>query len=129
MPIPNLENTLTSLANQKFFSTLDLKEAFYCVELSPSSIPKSAIITPWGLYEYLRSNFGFKDSMNVYCRIIASVLGHLRHNEVINYVDGSIVLGESFEKHLDTIDKIIEAFSSNGLILKIEKSQFVKEET
>ena len=128
-PIPNMQTTLTSLANQKFFSTLDLKEAFYSVKLSTSSIPKSAIITPWGLYEYLRSNFGLKDSMNVYCRMIASVLGHLKQNEVINYVDDSIVLGKDFENHLDNLDKTLEAFSNNGLILKVEKCQIAKQET
>ena len=82
----------------------DLTDVFYSVELSPSSIPKSAIITLWGLFEYLRSNFGFKDSMNVYCRMMQSVLGHRRHNEVINYVDDSIVLGETFERHLSFME-------------------------
>ena len=54
--IPNIENSLANLANHKFYSSLDLKEAFYGVELTKESIPKSAIIIPWGLYEYLRSN-------------------------------------------------------------------------
>lgn len=67
--IPNIENSFASLANQKFYSSLELKEAFYGDELTKGSIPKSAIIPPWGLYEYLRSNFGLKDAMNVYCRI------------------------------------------------------------
>ena len=52
--------------------------------------------------------------------MIQSVLGHLGHNEVINYVDDSIVLGETFERHLSNIDKTLEAFSENGLLLKIE---------
>ena len=75
--IPNVENSLASLANQKFYSSLDLKEAFYGIELTKESIPKSAIITPWGLYEYLRSNFGLKGAMNVYCRMISSVLNNM----------------------------------------------------
>ena len=47
--IPNIETSLANLANQKFYSSLDLKEAFYGVELTKDSIPKSAIITPWGI--------------------------------------------------------------------------------
>lgn len=49
--IPNIENSLANLANQKFYSSLDLKEAFYGVELTKESIPKSAIINSWGLCE------------------------------------------------------------------------------
>ncbi len=61
--------SLANLSRQKFFSQLDLKEAFFGVELTEESIPKSAINPPWGLIEYLRSNFGITDNMNVYCKM------------------------------------------------------------
>lgn len=129
MASPSSTDNSGQTSKTKKISTLDLKEAFYSVNLSPSSIPKSAIITPRVVYEYLRSNLGLKDSMDVYCRMISSVLGHLRHNEVINYVDDSIVLGENFEQHLNNLDKTLEAFSNNGLILKITKFHLVNKET
>ena len=90
------------------FSTLDLKESFYSVELSPANFIKSAIIAPWELYEYLRSNFGLKGIMNVYCIMIESVLGHIRDTEAINYVNDSIVLVEDVEKHPINIDKTMD---------------------
>ena len=126
--IPNIETSLANLANQKFYSSLDLKEAFYGVELTKDSIPKSAIITPWGLYEYLRSNFGLKDAMNVYCRMISSVLNNMKSDEVINYVDDSIILGKDFDGHLKNLDKALEAFEKAGLILNIEKCKLVNQE-
>ena len=61
--------------------------------------------------------------------MISSVLCYLRNNEVINYVDDSIVLGENFEQHLNNLDKTLEAFSNNGLILKITKCHLVNQET
>lgn len=67
--------------------------------------------------------------MNVYCRMIGTVLGHIKHNEIFNYVDDMIVLGEDFDKHLKNIEKTLEAFSKSGLILKVEKCHMVKQET
>ena len=67
--------------------------------------------------------------MNVYCSMISSVLAHMKHNEIINYVDDSIVLGETFDKHLENIEKTLKAFTKNGLILRAEKCDLVKEET
>ena len=126
--IPNIETSMANLANQKFYSSLDLKEAFYGVELTKDSIPKSAIITPWGLYEYLRSNFGLKDAMNVYCRMISSVLNNMKSDEVINYVDDSIILGKDFDGHLRNLDKALGAFEKAGLILNIQKCKMVNQE-
>ena len=126
--IPNIETSMANLANQKFYSSLDLKEAFYGVELTKDSIPKSAIITPWGLYEYLRSNFGLKDAMNVYCRMISSVLNNMKSDEVINYVDDSIILGKDFDGHLRNLDKALGAFEKAGLILNIQKCKLVNQE-
>ena len=126
--IPNIETSMANLANQKFYSSLDLKEAFYGVELTKDSIPKSAIITPWGLYEYLRSNFGLKDAMNVYCRMISSVLNNMKSDEVINYVDDSIILGKDFDGHLRNLDKALGAFEKACLILNIEKCKLVNQE-
>ena len=125
--IPNIETSLANLANQKFYSSLDLKEAFYGVGLTKDSIPKSAIITPWGLYEYLRSNFGLKDAMNVYCRMISSVLNNTKSDEIINYVDDSIILGKHFYGHLKSLDKALKAFEKAGLISNTEKCKLVNQ--
>ena len=38
--IPNIETLMANLANQKLYSSLDSKEAFYGVELTKDSIPK-----------------------------------------------------------------------------------------
>ena len=77
-----MQTSRANLANQKSFSSLDFKEAFYAVSMSPQSVPKSAVTAPWGLYEYLRTNLDLKDSMNVYCKMISSVLGYMKPNEI-----------------------------------------------
>ena len=127
--IPNIETSMANLANQKLYSSLGLKEAFYGVELTKDSIRKSAIITPWGLFELLTSNFSLKDAMNVYCRMTSSVRNNMKSDEVINYVDDSIILVKDFDGHLKNIDKALEAFEKAGLILNIEKCKLVNQET
>ena len=46
LTILNIETLMANLSNQKFYSSLDLKEAFYVVELTKDIILKIAIITP-----------------------------------------------------------------------------------
>ena len=128
-PIPNMNTAIANLANQAIFSTLDIREAFYGVELSPESIQKSAIITPWGLFEYLRSNFGLKDSMKYYCQMISIVLGHLSSDQVLHYVDDCICLGKTVMEHLKNLDDVLSSLANNGIILQIKKCKLFREET
>ena len=61
--------------------------------------------------------------------MISSVLEDMKPNQIINYVDDSIVLGETFELHLKNLDQALEAFEKAGLILRIEKCKFLTKET
>ena len=52
----------------------------------------------------------------------------MKSDEVINYVDDSIILGKDFDGHLKNLDKALEAFEKAGLILNIEKCKLVNQE-
>ena len=49
--MPTTEISLAHLSRQKYFTRLDLKKAFYGVELFEESIPKMAILTRCGLFD------------------------------------------------------------------------------
>ena len=114
--------------HQKFYSIIDLNELLYGVELTEDSLTINAIISPWWLYEYLRSNFGLKGTMNFYCRMISYVLSNMKNDAVINYDDDSIILEKDLNGHLRNLDKALEAFEKADLILKIEKYKVVTQE-
>ena len=61
--------------------------------------------------------------------MIASALGNTKHTQLINYVNDSSVLGGTFDKRLNSIKNIMNAFSQSSVIAKMEKCQFVNQET
>ena len=57
-PVPNIQDFTNNVAGSHVFSTLDLMKGDYQVEMFPDNIPKTAIITPFSLFEFVRMPFG-----------------------------------------------------------------------
>ena len=53
-PVPNIQEFSSQLAGSAIFSRIDLVKAFHQIPVHPDDIPKIAIITPFGLFEYVR---------------------------------------------------------------------------
>ena len=50
-PLPHLQDFNARLAGMTIFSVIDLVKGFHQIPMSPEDVPKTAIITPFGLFE------------------------------------------------------------------------------
>ena len=61
-PIPNINSFSAKLANKQRFSKIDLISAYHQIKMHPDDVAKTALTTPFGLYEYYYMPFGLKNS-------------------------------------------------------------------
>jgi Reverse transcriptase (RNA-dependent DNA polymerase) len=61
-PVPNIQDMSAKLSGCSVFSLLDLKKGYYQVPVAEEDIPKTAVTTPFGLFEFCRMPFGLRNA-------------------------------------------------------------------
>ena len=90
--------------------------------MHPLDIPKKAVITPFGLFEFLRMPFGLKNAAQTFQRLMDSVLRDLPF--VFVYLDDILGASASVDEHLSRLRALFTRLSQHGLIINPAKCQF-----
>lgn len=127
-PLPRIEESLASLTNAKFFSTLDLHSGYWQVQMAPKDREKTAFTTPMGLYEFDRMAFGLCNAPSTFQRLMQTCLGDQNQESLLIYLDDVIVFSPDFDTHLTHLDVIFSRLTSHGLKLKPSKCCLLRQE-
>ena len=108
-PLPRIDDTLDALQGFKFVSALDGASGYWQVPLTPNAIPKTAFITPSGLYEFLVMPFGLTNAPATFQRAMDTILAGLKWNICLVYLDDIIVFSKNLEDHLQHLQAVFNA--------------------
>ncbi|UYV84801.1 hypothetical protein LAZ67_X003569 [Cordylochernes scorpioides] len=123
-PLPRIDDALDSLASSSYFSTMDLRSGYWQIEVDEKVREKTAFITPDGLYEFRVMPFGLCNASATFERMIDSVLGSLKWNMCLCYLDDIIVYAPTFEEHLRRLQLVLRCIQKAGLSLNHKKYLF-----
>ncbi|GBN24074.1 Transposon Ty3-G Gag-Pol polyprotein [Araneus ventricosus] len=125
-PIPRLEDFHQILKETKIFSKIDLFKAYFQIPIAEDHNCKTAIITPFGLYEFNVMSFGLKNAPATLQRFIHEVLRGL--DFVFPYLDDILIASKSNQEHDIHLNLVLERLNTFGLKINISKSVFAVEE-
>ena len=91
-PLPNMEQIFDELQSGKIFSTVDLHDAFFHIDLNPASYKYTAFICHEGLFQFKKCCFGLTKAPAMFQRYIQIIFQELmREGTVIVYNDDIII--------------------------------------
>lgn len=96
-PVPYLQDFSANLHEKNIFSKLDLFKAYHQIPVAPEDIPKTAVITPFGLFEYTVMTFGLRNAGQTFQRYSNKALGDLPF--LFAYIDDILIASENPEEH------------------------------
>ncbi|CAI6367254.1 unnamed protein product [Macrosiphum euphorbiae] len=123
-PLPKIEHLYAKIAGAKYFSKIDLKDAYQQLLLDDDSQRFTTINTIKGLFKYTRVPFGLKSSAGEFQRAIESVTSKVEGVEV--FIDDIIVSGSTVAEHNARLNKLLNWLNTAGLKVKKEKCNFLQ---
>lgn len=121
-PVPHIQDFTGNLHGAKVFSKVDLVRGYHQIPVHPDDISKTAIITPFGLFEFLRMPFGLKNAAQAFQRLMDKVGRGL--DFVFIYLDDILVASRSQTEHLEHLRQLFQRLQEHGLAINLSKCQF-----
>ena len=120
-PLPRIDESLDLLSGSKWFSTLDLAQGYFQVEMDEADKEKTAFNTHVGHYHFLTMPFGLTNSGSTFQRLMELTLKGLGFDRVLCYIDDVIVMGKTEKEALANLRLVLERFRDANLKLKAKK--------
>lgn len=125
-PMPHIEEMMDRLNGAKFFSSIDLGNAYYQVELDKESQEKTAFSTKSGQFCFVRMPFGIAAAPATFQELMTKVLNGMEGAMV--YLDDILIFASDMETHFKRLGKVLERVKSAGLRINPEKCQIMRRE-
>lgn len=118
-PLPFLHDFTSNLAGKVIFTKLDLVRAYNQIPIATEDVHKTAVTTPFGLFEFPVMCFGLRNAAQTFQRLVNSILAGL--DFVFAYVDDVLIASASSEQHVDHVRAVLGRFEEFGIAINPAK--------
>ena len=126
-PLPNIQETLTTIGNFTYATVVDLVMGYYHMRLSEKAKRLCGIVLPWGTYNYNMLPMGLCIATDVFQARLGQLFADMEN--VLIYIDDILVVTHgSFNEHLSVLEEVFNRLIKKGMQVHPRKCDWFKEE-
>ncbi|GJS90680.1 reverse transcriptase domain-containing protein [Tanacetum coccineum] len=116
-PLPFMDQMLERLAGNKYFCFLKGFSGYFQIPIDPNDQEKTTFTCPFGTYAYRRMPFELCNAPAKFQRCMLAIFHDLIKESVKVFMEDFSVFGNSFDKCLNNLDKMLQRCKDAHLVL------------
>lgn len=125
-PTPHMETLFQYMQKARYFTSLDLLEAYHQIPISENSKQYTAFSTPFGHYQYNTIPQGIKIGSQALARLTQTVFSDLLYDKVLCFADDLVIFSETADQHIKDIQEVFNRLRSANLTVNPDKISLAK---
>ena len=119
--IPTIQDVSSHLAGKKIFSTFDLKDGFWQINLDEKSSFLCTFNTPFGRFRFTRMPFGLNSATEVFQKKNEAAFAGIEGIHIV--ADDIIIAADTIEEHDAILQKILTRARERNIKFNFDKLQ------
>ena len=124
-PIPDIKSNLSLMAGSKYFTLLEIENAYWNIPIKEDDKHKNGFVMLCGSFRYEKMAFGLAGAPPTFSKVMDAVLMVFADVECLVYLDDILILSATIPEHARQIRLIFERIREANFKLGIAKCVFV----
>ena len=123
-PLPLISELFDRIKNAKYFTRLDMQEAYHQIRIALGDEWKTAFRTRYGHFEYLVMPFGLTNAPASFQAYANDCLRDFLDLFCVVYLDDVLVFSNTYDEHVTHVRQVLSQLREYGLTCNLRKCEF-----
>ena len=125
-PLPRIDELQDRLQGAKWFTAIDIRDAYYRIRMKKGEEWKTAFRTRFGLFEYQVMPFGLTNAPASFQALINDTLREFLDDFALAYLDDVLIFSKTYDEHVQHVRRVLTKLREKDLPVKLSKCEFHK---